>query len=555
MPTTTIFLFLSDSGYRHQLIIEEKFVNGKKREANKNYIQDKTMNDVSTGQQIVNGMYAIMSLLFAGFLFSFCLQILLYMALEMIIESGKTSISPNTHRVTFVGVAIGMFGFAASFSQAMVIAVQFIGDALEDHPLAKKFFLSRIKHGSVILEWFFVSCYILIPSLVTIGALFAERDDWWFYTGITWFVCVLVYFIYFASNIIYFEVRAAWRFFINASDKESDKFLPNLKRKLLSRQKEKYSGKARIHYLARNAFEGSDATDRSEHGANEASKSLSYSLWTKLSMRLPNSLFQVLEEPVQTYTIDDVQDYRPYMTNNTWGLEKVFCRPPNSRFVLIVGGPGAVTRGQLMSNLICTIVTFCIIILSIMGFFFWLGTPPSFFPFIAILFIVFSWDSLKNLFNIVRLGKDLLKAKEAKERKYERRRTSLMVESTTSEAIYMKWEVWRVMEPTDMFCWIMLVVELLVGYVFPLAVLLAISVNLGILFFFCATIFYVRHYININVTLKEEGVRVPCTAFFFVCLPEPSLYLTYLFVYYSLEHGNDWGFNRKKKVGEHVALE
>ena len=130
-----------------------------------------------------------------------------------------------------------------------------------------------------------------------------------------------------------------------------------------------------------------------------------------------------------------------------------------------------------------------------------------------------------------------------------------MVESTTSEAIYMKWEVWRVMEPTDMFCWIMLVVELLVGYVFPLAVLLAISVNLGILFFFCATIFYVRHYININVTLKEEGVRVPCTAFFFVCLPEPSLYLTYLFVYYSIEHGNDWGFNRKKKVGEHVALE
>ena len=78
----------------------------------------------------------------------------------------------------------------------------------------------------------------------------------------------------------------------------------------------------------------------------------------------------------------------------------------------------------------------------------------------------------------------------------------------------MKWEVWRVMEPTDMFCWIMLVVELLVGYVYPLAVLLAISVNLGILFFFCATIFYIRHYISINVKLKEEGVRVPCTTFF-----------------------------------------
>jgi hypothetical protein len=38
------------------------------------------------------------------------------------------------------------------------------------------------------------------------------------------------------------------------------------------------------------------------------------------------------------YSIDDARDVRPFVTFHTWGLEKIFCRPHNSRYIAGFGG-------------------------------------------------------------------------------------------------------------------------------------------------------------------------------------------------------------------------
>ena len=85
----------SDSGYKHQLILEENLVKGKEGEPDKVKLEVKTMNDVSAGQQVLNSLFAILSALFAGFLFVFCVQIFLFLVLDLSIVSGATSINPE----------------------------------------------------------------------------------------------------------------------------------------------------------------------------------------------------------------------------------------------------------------------------------------------------------------------------------------------------------------------------------------------------------------------------------------------------------------------------
>lgn len=491
----------SDSGYKHQLILEENLVKGKQGEPDKVKLEVKTMNDVSAGQQVLNSLFAILSALFAGFLFVFCVQIFLFLVLDLSIVSGATSINPELDPFKLVGIVLAIIGFGAFFSQAMVIAGQFVTDAWQDHPLSKTFTLKRIKNSDVMVEWLFLSLYIIIPALVAMFSLFAQSDDWWYYTAITWFVCVLLFFINFALNIVYFEVRAAWNFFLNVSDEDSDDFLPNLRRCLISRQRDKYSGKSKSNYLARTPYQGGEATDHSKRGIFQKSKKDRFSFWAKLTNILPNFLFKTLENPKELYIIDDVQDYRPYMTKNTWSLEKVFCRPTDSRFVLIVGGPGALTKGQLVSSIVCSIGTGVLIVCFLMGFLFWLGLPKAGLPFVVVLAVFFAWGPIKRGFNMLILGKDLLKARE--ERKTEKKEDTEDV--GTSEAVYLVWDYFRVTEPHECFCWFMMLIELFVWYVWPIVVLLQVSWNLGILFIICSTAYGLRHYINITSIVKEEG--------------------------------------------------
>ena len=73
----------------------------------------------------------------------------------------------------------------------------------------------------------------------------------------------------------------------------------------------------------------------------------------------------VYEEVVPSkrqYNVDDVRGYTPFVTRSTWGLEKIYFRDRNTRFIAIVEGKSALTRRQVQSSFACfilgTIITF-----------------------------------------------------------------------------------------------------------------------------------------------------------------------------------------------------
>lgn len=165
----------------------------------------------------MNAFYAIVAALFAGFLFVFCLQILLFVVLDLSIESGATSFNKTpdgeednaVHWGTVIGVAFALISFSHYFAEALVIAGAFIADAFNDHPLSRTFIFKGSKHGFIIIEWLFLCCFFLFPIIVGSIALLAASDHWWYYTSLSWFILVMVFFVIFCACVVFYEVRHA----------------------------------------------------------------------------------------------------------------------------------------------------------------------------------------------------------------------------------------------------------------------------------------------------------------------------------------------------------
>jgi hypothetical protein len=273
------------------------------------------------------------------------------------------------------------------------------------------------------------------------------------------------------------------------------------------------------------------------------------SWWAILSTKFPDKMFKQLEHPYRLFTLEDVQDYRPFLTKATWGLEKIFCRPSNSRYIAIVEGPGALTRSQLRSSLVCSLVGTALIIVVLVAFLVWFQIPGAFVAFVFIISLLASWNSLLNTRNLFKIGQDIIDIKmgrikgrddepedeekaEADETQEEegppgpeeswqdnpdgkekfalppRNHSQYLwdkVGAQPSEAVYLVSEYTRITEATDVFCWLMFPLEILVFYVYPLTTLSDINSSLAVLFVICGTVSAIRHYLNVTSLIEETG--------------------------------------------------
>lgn len=115
------------------------------------------------------------------FFFTFCLQVLLFLVLDLAVESGATAVNAEVHVGNTIGVFLAMVTFVIAFTEALVIAGYYIIDTWEGHFLAKMFVFKQL--SSLAVEWvfffFFLGCPIVIMSL----SLLTKQDNWWGITG------------------------------------------------------------------------------------------------------------------------------------------------------------------------------------------------------------------------------------------------------------------------------------------------------------------------------------------------------------------------------------
>jgi hypothetical protein len=399
-----------------QFVLEETREDG----ATKSKITVKLMRDTTKSLQLLRVIYTVVCVLWTGFFFVFGLQVLLFLVLDLAVQSGYTEIQEDASVGSMIGVILAIIGFVHGFSSAMVIAWTFCSDVWSGHYMAKQFFRLKCLQSETAVDWLFFTFFIALPALVLSGTWLSGTDNWWSISAIFYFSCVCIFFAAFACSTVFYEVLAAYNFVKNGlleKGEEVPTFWIVVGKCILLKQKNRYSGKQKITYMARSSFDNMEATemvDQAEIFPNTETFSLGmydkFTAWSYISTETEHGpkLFKPLDPPKRLYTIDDVQDFRPFFTKRTWSLERVFCRPQDSRYVAIVSGPGALTRAQIRSSIACSAIGTFLIILLVVSLLVWLDIPALFIAIILFIMCVAVLFFTRNLRTFARVAKDLV---------------------------------------------------------------------------------------------------------------------------------------------------
>jgi hypothetical protein len=245
---------------------------------------------------------------------------------------------------------------------------------------------------------------------------------------------------------------------------------------ILLKQMHTYSGKRYIKYLAQTVYRSDDdGTAATADGMFANTREERLGLWTRftqwsfLSRDSPGGLpvFKHLDPPRRLYTIEDVQDFRPILTKNTWGLERLYCRPSNSRYVAIVRGPGALTPDQVKSSVACAFIALILWLLILTSILSWLDSGNLSIILAAALYLVLACPLIKDNFRLMKVMGQVRNEvlpddqsenqPETSQQSSNDHLASAIMESEISPApnqgIYLVKEYERVTQVTDRFCW------------------------------------------------------------------------------------------------------
>jgi ABC-type multidrug transport system fused ATPase/permease subunit len=364
-----------------------------------------------------------------------------------------------------------------------------------------------------------------IPILVMIIALFVGSDDWWSITALVWFSCVFVFYVVFCSAVVAFEMHACLQVMKNQFDDDDDDILSLIRRSILLRQRRSYAGTKTKMYIARGSI-----TDATGEGNRLVEESMEYQ--TGIYSRMTHwGCLSCIFEPVEerTYTLEDVQGQRPFVTKNNWSLEKIFCRPRDARYVVVIDGPSKLTRSQMRSSLICAFIGYALIILVIASFLVWADLGGTFVLIVCILVLLVCFTSIRSSWRIARMTRDVMQIrmelsfkKKDKAIKKEPQDPDVeaieeIVEDTAtddanvnaeleSEGMFFVWENYRITRPSKCFCWIMFAIEILLLFLCPfIGLMVDQNWPIAVLFFVIAFFSGIRFYFNAAIALEEVG--------------------------------------------------
>jgi lipase ATG15 len=267
--------------------------------------------------------YAIVTAFWTGFFFVFCLQVLLFLFLDLAIQAGATS-KQEASWGKALGAILAFPGFVYGLSCALVIAGAYIMDTWRGHYLIRNFTFKSMAASTV--EWTFFLFFLGLPLLVMCLTLLSRRDDWWEITILFWFSCVVAFYIIFAANVVFYEMQACWQVTKNKNKKENDGWLTLILSSIYSRQCHMYSGRLTVSFLAMGSIRDSEYTDsasRSNMVDSTYKETMSWrskwTTWSKFSKETGWGFFEAIEpKKERIYTIDDARyvlhrDFLPFI--------------------------------------------------------------------------------------------------------------------------------------------------------------------------------------------------------------------------------------------------
>ena len=492
------------------------------------------IHDTSEGVRLLRLTYVVVAAFWTGFLFVFCLQVLLFLALDLAVAVGATSQQQTVDPAATLGCILSFPLYVYSLATALVMAGAFILDTWRGHLLVRNFTLRKLK--VVTVEWLFFSFFLGMPIFVMACTLMIY-ENWWVITGLFWFSCIVLFYFMFTGSVVYFELTACWDLIQKLNNEKDASFWKILGSCIMMRQLTSYSGRKHISFLSLGTFSNSEETDKAgEENIIEETRHESISLlakFTQLEFLTKWGLYERLSPEERVYPIEDARDVRPFVTSHSWSLEKIFCRPRNSRYVAIVRGPGALTRAQIKSSMICSVLGTFLIMFLMIGVLVYLQVNGIEAAFVIAIVVIIAYPPLSSAFRLYRSGVKFISLRSSEKKVIQGPGNDIMnavrplselgrsavgsestfvdgpdfcFNATESHGVYLVEQTYRITKPSQRFCWAMFGIEVILLFVYPMSALFASkNYSLATFFLVIGMISGLRFYVNASLVLEETG--------------------------------------------------
>ena len=188
-------------GNEFQFVLEESY----NKETDRDEITIRRIQDSNEGLRLLRLTYTIVTAFWTGFLFVFCMQLLLFLFLDLAIQLGITD-QQDAKGPAAAGAILGIIPLVHGLSAGMVIAGAFVMDTFRGHRLVRNFSFKKL--STLVVEWIFFAFFLGFPLLLMCFTLLSGTDDWWAITGVFWVSCIAFFFVLFTINVVFYEVRA-----------------------------------------------------------------------------------------------------------------------------------------------------------------------------------------------------------------------------------------------------------------------------------------------------------------------------------------------------------
>lgn len=480
-----------------QFLLEERVVAGGQRQ-----VTVKRMRNGTFGLRILRTAYTLVTLLLLGFLFVFCFQVVLFLFLNLPVAGGATTNRPwNGGR--FIGTILSIPLFLHALGSIMALGTAFVSDTWNGHPL----FRSILNISVVAVEWLCFIVFLGVPAVSMIVLLFAGNEKWWELSALVWMIVVFLLFLVFCIGVFYREFTACMDLVeiyvkqeVHHAGRTSRWKLAQ--RSVLLTQTQRYSGTREERYL----IGGTEPyPDKGYSSSPNFEPAHSYTgLYSKMTHSMPlcnTKVFDIVTPPTRRYSLEEIRDIVPFVTNQNWSLEKMFCRNRHARLIYSVQGPSALNSAQISSNLVCTVIGIFLVACLILGLLVWMEQATLVVIVVAVLI------GLCCVYPVVRSSIVLFRTHDALRKLAESGGDSVEKGDDDDEAaLYQVSETVTITKPRPWYCWSRLLLDFIFLFLWPTASLFQSSnPALGGLFLILSFFSSLRIYFDATWILSELG--------------------------------------------------
>ncbi len=323
--------------------------------------------------------YTLITILFVGFLFVFCFQVLLFLFIALPVDSGYTSGNSQVDLTSVISTLFSIPVMLHGMSSLMAMGSAFVVDTYNGAALFR----------STFVEIYYMLVFLIVPILAFAISLMARVDEPWRRAAGSWAVMVAFTFVIWGLAVTYREIKACFwiveRYFCqeesdeysihtstNSSEESQDarvmkewkRIMKIAKRSLLLTQTARYSGvkKQRFNVLEGKRIASSFGHEPLETYIDPYTRFISLSIFSKLR------LFHNLDEPKRIYSSEEVREILPFITRENWSMSKMWCAGDSRQHnVLVARGQSALTPYQVKLSVLCTITSSVAITLILIG--------------------------------------------------------------------------------------------------------------------------------------------------------------------------------------------